>query len=84
MINKNWPSEEEIKKSAETRRRRWSCFDLSTCKHEENAFVRVGDWGLLICVACGQSTSKECLHSRCEWNTAGTLLRCTNCGIDGT
>ena len=25
-----------------------------------------------------------CDHNRCEWNEAGTLLRCTTCGIDGT
>lgn len=80
----SWPTAQEIAEAqAGTFDRNWSCFDLSDCRHTSNACVEKGGWAVEICEACGH-TEVRCTHANCEWNTEGTLLRCTTCGIDGT
>ncbi len=64
--------------------RHWTLFDFSQCTHEEqNVMVQAGDWEVEVCTRCGAGR-KACNHTNMVWNEAGTLLRCANCGIDGT
>lgn len=87
----DWPTADQIAQAQSDSEaggsfdRRWSCFDLSGCDHASpRALVYAGAWVLEICERCGTVTEKNCTHERCEWNEAGTLLRCTTCGVDGT
>lgn len=90
MSDYPWPPEDHIAlvHGSPGFERNWSCFDLSGCGH--NVMVSVtplgvnqGDWHVMLCRECGHTTT-ECLHNKMEWNEAGTLLRCTTCGKDGT
>jgi len=38
---------------------------------------------LLVCNTC-HFIEAYCNHSKCTWNTDGTILTCDFCGIDGT
>lgn len=90
MSDRPWPTEAQIEFAQARfaqrgdRARIWSTFSFASCGHERTEFAVVGDWELEICVECGSVTRKTCLHTEMEWNAAGTLLRCKNCGLDGT
>lgn len=88
MSTQPWPTAQEIVQAqasdlSEDKARAWSCFDLSDCKHTSRAVVVVGAWEVEVCERCGD-TQTTCTHPSSEWNKAGTLLRCTTCGVDGT
>ena len=86
-----WPTPAEIAGAHDEARpldRSWSKFPLDECRHPLMVGITtlgVGqpDWNVEICPDCGHVTSC-CNHNRAEWNDAGTLLRCTTCGTDGT
>lgn len=63
-------------------------YDFSECPHTAETLIEVegphGIWGMAICNNCGEQVVKECPHVRCDWLLDGKLLRCANCGIDGT
>jgi hypothetical protein len=70
---------------------RWrerTVIDFTDCPHTSGTMVEVvneyGIWGVIICNRCGRQSDRECPHTTCEWNDEGTLLRCLNCGVDGT
>jgi hypothetical protein len=81
ILDRPWPSKIEFRDIKFDRR--WSCFDLTDCKHITNSIFYAGDWQVQVCCACGHSES-ICEHRRCEWSPDETLLRCTTCGIDAT
>lgn len=86
ITNTNWPSEEDIAEAHLLERelpRNWSCFNFSNCDHYKTKIVMVGNYEIEMCLLCGESIHKLCIHD-CEWNISGTLLRCKNCGMDCT
>lgn len=62
--------------------------DAHQCSHPEQVIIDVpnphGVWAVQVCTGCGEQTKKVCHHVRSDWNKAGTVLLCGNCGIDGT
>lgn len=75
----------------ETDDRRWrerTVIDFTGCPHTTCSLIEVendnGVWGMEICVKCGVQVRRECPHTINDWNDDGTLLRCRNCGVDGT
>lgn len=90
MSDRPWPTEAQIIQGQARfellgdRARIWSTFSFASCPHERSEVCVVGDWELEVCVECGQVTRRVCRHTEMEWNEAGTLLRCKNCGLDGT
>lgn len=91
MTDHAWPSAQEIAQAHNETRpldRDWSKFDFSGCRHPLMIGVTplgVGqpEWNVDICPTCGHVES-QCNHNQFVWNDAGTLPRCTTCGIDGT
>lgn len=64
--------------------RRWSCFHKPLdCRHPLMHGAEAGPYYVDVCATCGHA-EVQCLHREHEWNEAGTLLRCKQCGIDGT
>lgn len=85
-IARPWPTADEIAEAhvlGAEKPREWSCFDLSDCRHTASHLIERDSWTIDVCDACGYTTV-TCNHQTCEWNTEGTLLRCTTCGIDAT
>jgi len=82
-----WPSDFEIDIAHSSdnliNHRNWSCYDFSVCKHTVMKVVDVDQWELQVCISCGAMVHKICNHIMI-WNESGSMLRCSNCGIDGT
>lgn len=88
--NHPWPSERQIAVMHQDDvfnivGRQWSCFPRRAyaCQHPLMHGAELGPWHVDVCDTCGH-TEVQCLHHENEWNEAGTLLRCKNCGMDGT